>query len=368
MRRLRTGLATFALSALVGIVIATGCSASGGDDAITDTAPTPPATDTAQLPPPGNPLPQDPPPPPSKDAGKDAQVDAGPPPPTPGTACSDPNKIVSKQCGACGTQSTICQSTTDGGMPTWTDYSVCTGELPGGCIPGTTSTQSCGNCGTQTVTCSKYCAQTFGSCTGQPVNSCVPLSLDFANAGCSTASTYKQRSCKTDCSWDNFSTACSAPPAIIEVPPNVTQQSSTLVTLSASKTITRLKDDTACPNAPIGTLATAFEYVQIHNSNPKPALVTIFNSMAPGGSVIHTQLATYAGSTPPSTAAQRTACVKGLNTFGDDTISGDTNFSTLSDTDRPTVPANGSILVYNAGYDASAVGVVKLTVQLDALQ
>jgi hypothetical protein len=197
--------------------------------------------------------------------------------------------------------------------------------------------------------------------------SCVPLSLDYSTAGCATANTYRQRDCKVDCTWNNFSTTCAGPSTIIQVPPAVGQESSTFVILSAAQTITRLKDDTACPKAPIGTLATAYQYIVVHNPNAKPALVTIYNSMVPGGTVIHTQLATYAGTTPPSTAAQRTACVKGLNTFGDDTISGDSNFSTLSDVDRPTVPAGGSILVYDAGFDASAVGTVKLTVRLDAL-
>ncbi len=375
-------LGTVALSGILGFVVVTGCSATGSDAVTDDASDAAPAQDDPKLPPGSGGGDDSPPPPPPKDAGKDTGVDAGPPPPTPGTSCSEPNKIVSKKCGACGTQSTVCLATVDGGgdggvgVGTWTDYPPCEGELPGGCIPGTTATAACGNCGTQTKTCSNYCAWTVSACAGQPTDSCVPLSLDFSTAGCTQADTFRQRSCKADCTWNNFSTTCGAAPAIIQVPPTVGSASSTIVTLTSTKTILRLTGDTTCPVAGISpTLATAYEYVQIHNPNAKTATVTIFDSLAPGGVVFHTVLASYNGATPPSTDTARKACVKGMNIFGDDTITGDSNFASLSDTDRPTIPPNGDITIYNAAfakYDptkpADSTGSVKLTVQLDALE
>jgi hypothetical protein len=258
----------------------------------------------------------------------------------------------------------VCIENGDAGTGTWTEYSSCEGETVGGCIPGTTQTAACGNCGTQVNTCSKYCAWSNGTCAGQPANSCVPLSIDLSPAGCATGNTYRQRDCKTDCTWNNFSATCATPPTIIQVPPTVGQSSSTLVTLAATKMMNRLTS--SCPNATVGTLSTAYEYIEVHNPNAKAALVTVYNSVAPGGPTIHTQLAAYAGSTPPP-AASRGSCLKGVNTFGDDTISGDSSFSTLANGQRPTIPAGGSIIIYDAGFSATALGTVKLTVQLDAL-
>lgn len=369
---MKSGIASLAIAGGFVFAAVVGCSASGSDAPVDDTTPTDPnggSSGTAQLPPPSNPPGQDPPPnppPPPTDAGKDSAVDAGPPPPTPGTACTTPNKIVSKACGACGTQQTLCLDPGDGGTPAWTDYSACTGELAGGCVPGTTSTESCGNCGTVTKTCSKYCAWNTPACTGQPVNSCSPLSVDLSSAGCATAGTFRQRSCKTDCTYDNFSASCTAPPTTIQVGTGLGSESSTVVEFSATTTIARLSGF-SCPQT-IGTNLVPYEYVTVHNPNAKSATVTIYNSAVTGGSVIATQMATYPGTGQPT---DRKACTK-YNDFGDDTITGDSSFASLSDTDSPVIPANGSILVYVAmDQKVSATnpaGPVKLTVRLDALK
>jgi hypothetical protein len=375
MRGMRSGLTTVTVTSMLVIAAVVGCSASGGGDATTDDGTLPAPPPPSQLPPPSSTGDVDADPPPPKDAGKDSTVDAGPPPPVPGTPCTEPDKIVKKACGACGEASTVCLAAGDGGPATWTEYSACTGELAGGCTPGTTTTEACGNCGTQVKTCSKYCAWSTGACAGQPADSCVPLGVELSTAGCATADTYRSRSCKTDCTWNSFSTTCGAPPKVIEVPPTAGSVNSTIVDLVSTKTMLKMASST-CPTATINaTVSTPYDYIQVHNPNAKSAVVTVYDSLAPGGVVFHTILASYAGATPPSGDPARKACVKGVNTFGDDTITGDFNFASLSDTDAVTVPANGSVEIYVAAYNAYAAanpknstGPVMLSVRLDSLK
>jgi hypothetical protein len=363
---------SFAVAAVVG------CSASGSDASLDDeTAATDPNLPGSSLPPPSSTGDDgtDTAPPSKKDAGgKDSSVDAGPPPPVPGTACAKPDEIVKKQCGACGEQSTVCIAGADGGPGAWTEYSPCTGEIADGCVPGTTVTEACGNCGTVTRTCSKYCGWSAGTCTGQPADSCVPLAIDLSTAGCGAAETYRQRSCKADCTWNNFSSTCSAAPTSIEVPPTVGGVSGTIVTLRSAKTAPKLTG--TCPNATLSTTVTSpYEYVHVHNPNAKAAVVTVFNSLAPGGVVFHTVLAAYAGAQSPATDAARKACLAGgVNTFGDDALTGDFDFASLGDGDAVTVPANGTVTIYVGAYSkfdaakpAASTGPVRVSVRLDAL-
>lgn len=50
-----------------------------------------------------------------KPAKADASVDAGPPPPAPGSACSTIDQIFERPCGACGKQQALCLAGADGG-------------------------------------------------------------------------------------------------------------------------------------------------------------------------------------------------------------------------------------------------------------
>ena len=172
------------VAAVLGVAWVVGCSASGSDDVGSETTPTdPPPPPPATLPPASSaPGEIDASKPSPKDAGKDSTVDAGPPPPVPGTTCAVRDEIKKKKCGACGEQSTVCLGTGDAGGGTWSEYGACTGELAGGCIPGTTVTEACGNCGTRTKTCSQYCGYAVAACKGEPVDSCVPGSVDLATS------------------------------------------------------------------------------------------------------------------------------------------------------------------------------------------
>lgn len=362
MGLVKSGLLTLAGVGLFGLVSVAGCSADGAsEDVGGETTPTEP-TGGAQLPPSSG----------SSDGGgtssdsgksdastkKDASVDAGPPPPNPGDACTTADEIRTKKCGACGTQSTICIA------GKWTDYSVCSGEIAGGCVPGTVEQEACGNCGTLTKTCTQYCAWQKTTCGGQPANSCTPGAVELSAAGCA-ADMYRQRSCPSTCAWDAFSMTCSAPPTTIEVAPTAGGTTSTVATLSASQTSGRLGG--LCPNASISTVITPYVYLSVHNGNAKEAIVTLYTSQAPGGATVKTVLAAYAGAATPSTDAARKACTKGTNSFGDSALTGSTDFASLDGTDAVTIPAGGTVRVYLAGELATSTGIVKFSARTDSL-
>lgn len=373
MGSLKSGLFAIALTSLVGTAAVVGCSADGGS-AITDTDPTEPAPaddGAGRLPPSsssGNPAPVDAG---GKDASKkdsgpkpEAGVDAGPPPPVEGAVCPTANVIAKKSCGVCGTAETVCLD--DGVAKKWSPYGQCGSELAGGCTPG--STQACGNCGTQT--CSQFCA--WGACNGQPANSCAPGGVDLVGAGCPT-NTFRQRTCKPDCSYTNFSLTCDPPPTFLSVAPAVGGQTSAIISLGSAQTAKRVTG--TCPAATLSTTTTAYNYFEVRNPTTKVAKVTIFHSQAPGGPIPDTIIAAYNGTTEPVSDAERAACVKGVGDFGAAALTGDANFAALTGTSQVAIPAGGSVLVYSANYypftagdPDAALGNIKLNVKTDALE
>jgi hypothetical protein len=147
---------------------------------------------------------------PVSDAGVDA--DAAPPRPVPGATCTVPDMIASEPCGACGTREILCLvGPTPGSPSTWSHWSVCTNEVPGGCIPGTVESAACGFCGTALRTCTALCAWNAGVCTGQPANACIPGKKETSSAGC-LPGTARERTCESSCRWGGFSATCSPLP------------------------------------------------------------------------------------------------------------------------------------------------------------
>lgn len=134
-------------------------------------------------------------------------------PPSAGAPCTAIGEIKSKSCGACGTAETVCLGDGKGGGK-WSDYSACTGELAGGCVPGTTVTEACGNCDTMKKNCTQYCAYTSGASMGQPAQSCAPGSVDSTTAGCSGPGTYRSRTCGAACTWGKISVTCEEPKSV----------------------------------------------------------------------------------------------------------------------------------------------------------
>jgi hypothetical protein len=301
----------------------------------------------------------------AKDASKDATpVDAGPPPPVPGTACSTIDEVRKKSCGACGQQEAIC-------MPdkTWSIYSPCIGEIAGGCIPGTVLSDPCGNCGTQTRTCSQYCAFTTSTCAGQPVNSCSPGSLDLSGAGCAT-DTFRARTCQPSCTYNNFSATCGPAPSTIDIGPTVGAVNSTIAILTPARTMPRISG--ICPTAYLNTtIITPYTYLRVHNPLAKAAVVAIYNSLPAGGVAYRTILAAY--DAEPTTDPERQACVK-IGTSGTAALTGDSKYASLDGTKAVTIAAGATVVIYVGAvyaYDPTkpteSTGKVKLNAQTMSL-
>jgi hypothetical protein len=340
-----------------------GCSAGGdGSDISAALEPTEPDMgNTAPLPPSTAQAPTDAGAP-AKDAGKKANppkpapvVDAGPPPPAPGTACTTANQVFDRICGKCGTQQALCQ----GGKVS--DYGPCEGEA-GECTAGTTKTEACGNCGTQTVSCDNTCSWTATACAGEPANACTPGGVDLITAGCATSNTFTSRSCSEACTWGDYSASCSAPPTSIRVAPTVGSANSTYAILKASQVMPTMSYGT-CPSGSISTytLTAPYQYLTIRNPLTKAAKVTITTAPAPNAASISTVLATYDGIVSPTDATSRKACRDGASTYGNK-LAG------------VTIPANTTISLYvsaSSNYDAakptSTTGRLQVTVTTDEI-
>ncbi|MDF2695842.1 MAG: hypothetical protein K0S65_4225, partial [Labilithrix sp.] len=280
--------------------------------------------------------------------------------------------IFKRSCGMCGTQEAVCLANADNSAGgTVSPYGECKNQVVNGCLPGSTEDVACGNCGTQKRTCNNYCAWSQTACTGQPTNSCTPGSVELLSAGCN-ANTYRQKSCKASCTWDNISATCTAPPTFVLVPPTAGGVTSTIAVLSESKTNARMSSGT-CPLT-ITTTVTPYAYIEVRNTNPKAATVSIYNSQATGGPVIDTVMVAYKGTAIPTSEAARKACTGSYNDYGTSSLTGDGAFASLDGTRAVTIPANSSVQVYFAAYYAydssdptESTGMIKLNVKTESI-
>lgn len=272
------------------------------------------------------------------------QPDAGPPPPEPGDTCAKADQIFKRPCGACGAQEAICLSDASGTLKV-SDYGVCLGEKVGGCIPGTVAEDACGNCGKLTKTCTKYCDWQKTSCGGEPANACPAGQISWATAGCSTGGTVTKRTCSDVCQWSGFTGTCSAPDYQLSVGDAAGKAASVVFPLLAT-----MKTKKVTGNCTTGaTLSTSDQhvvaYVTVRNDNPKAAKVSLWNSQAPGGSVIDTVLTAYA-SIPSGDTALR-ACLGNAGTFCSTSTlpCGDSKFGSLTGANAVTIPAGQSRVI-----------------------
>jgi len=373
MRSLKSGLLGCIVAGLLGTFAVVGCSASGdtGDfgDLATDTDPTEQESTGTALPPSSGDDDDDDTPTSKadagkKDAGKDAGKgkDAGPPPPEPGDTCTTVDQTVSRSCGKCGKQQALCQEVN--GKLEWSDYGPCSGEV-GTCTPG--STQACGNCGTQT--CSNSCG--WGTCTGQPANSCAPGSVQYTNASCSGGG-YKNKTCSATCTWGNFSSACEIPmtPNKMTIQSTVGAVRSQQWTLSAE---TVEKPSTTCS----GTLSgTSVRYVPVEISNPtaKVAEISAYQTKSTTGKDADLVIWVYNGNGLPMTDSERGQCVGKVNDScisGTPSPCGSTSTYNLAGIDKIAIPAGGKVLVYSGAFGASTDvgdGTFVLNIRTDKLQ
>jgi hypothetical protein len=310
--------------------------------------------------------------PPPKPGASDAGKDSGPSAPNEGDPCPTPNEIFKRSCGFCGTQEAICLVSPDGGPNFVSPYGECTGQVEGGCMPGTVEEVPCGDCGTQKRTCNQYCAWSTSTCQNQPPNHCTPGSVELLSAGC-PANEYRTKTCKADCTWDNV-TACSEPPTFVNAPPAPGGVASTIAILKSTKTIGRL-GGTCGSSVSISMTDTPYAYVEVRNPNPKAVTVSIYNSQAtPSSPIIDTIMAAYDGATIPTTDTQRKNCIKGVGDSSTTALTGDSNWASLDGTRAVTIAPGASVQVYFAAYQAysssnpsKTTGLVKLNVRTESV-
>lgn len=274
------------------------------------------------------------------DAG--AEEDAGPPPPQAGDSCAQADQIFKRSCGACGTQEAICLAD-EGGSLKVSEYGVCMGEVAGGCIPGAVEEDSCGNCGKLTKTCTKYCSWQKTTCSGEPANACPAGQIAWATSGCASGVT--KRTCSDVCQWSSFTGTCSSPDYQLKVADAAGKSASIVFPLlSTSKTKKVTGNCTTGPTLS-ATDQHVVAYVTIRNDNPQPAKVTVWNSQAPGGSVIDTVLTAYA-SIPSGDAALR-ACIGSAGTYCSTSTlpCGDSKFGSLAGANAVAIPAGQSRVI-----------------------
>ncbi|MBX3190852.1 MAG: hypothetical protein KF819_27895 [Labilithrix sp.] len=335
-----------------------GCSADGGAGIETETDPTETPPD-AVLPPPsgggdaGKP---------SSDAGTkdsggkpDTGVDAGPPPPTPGTACLTDGAKASRACGACGTQEAVCLD--EGSGLKWTEYGACGNELAGGCVPGTVVDEPCGNCGTVKKTCTKYCAYTSGACTGQPAMNCKPTTVEYSTAGC-PASQYRNRLCGTACTWGSYS-ACDTP----TTPNKMTLSTTVNGVVSADWALsgTTKRPSGTCPSTISGTSLYPYSVVEVHNPTAQTIEFTAYQSKsATGQANADLVMWTYNGNALPMNDAALGQCVKGVEDYcvNGAPVAGNICGNTGSNfyfaaIEAISVPPGGHVLVYSSTFGTS---------------
>ncbi len=313
----------------------------------------------------------------AKKKGKDASNDADASvwAPEPGESCPGVNQIIKRTCGLCGSQEAVCLLDLDGGPSgVVSPYSPCTNEVDGGCVPGTTSTESCGNCGTRTIVCNKFCGWQAGACQNEPPNSCVPTAHDYTAAGCVDEGTFRERECTNACTWTSYALTCDALDFELVVSSTAKAEVSGIFPLKASLVDKRITG--SCPSASLSTTTNhPYAYVELVNPSDKTLTVSVWNAQATStGPIIDTVMAAYAGNVRPSTDQERKACSKGVGDICPSGLPcGSTQWAGLTGTSAVRVPAFGSALVwfgsyYAAGGASTAEGDVKLVVRTDAVE
>jgi hypothetical protein len=315
MRSFKSGLFTFTIAGFVGMAAVIGCSADGSSDVIEDQSPTEPGASSSggsSLPPSNPDEEEEDATPPKKDAGKDAAKadaakDAGPPPPNPGDTCTVVDKVFTKTCGKCGKQEAICLD--DGaGKLTVSDYGQCLGET-GVCVPGSTESAACGNCGTLTKTCNNYCAWTSSTCGGQPTNSCAPGTTEYSTAGCTTANTYRQKTCGTACTWGSFSTVCAEPnnPNKLNIATTLNGTATGSYSLKSTQ-VSKRQPLYSCGTSASLSTTTDHPYELIEVKNPDATKTATVKVTMTGSPVVEVTLNAYPNNLPPMTDAELKNC------------------------------------------------------------
>lgn len=307
------------------------------------------------------------------DAGADANdaaVDAGPKPPQPGDPCPVVNGIVTRSCGACGTQQALCELG-DAGKGVTGEFGFCDGEVPGGCLPGSVDNVACGLCGTLKRVCQNNCTWAVGACTEPPM-ACKPDSVRYVTAGCALPDTFRTQVCNATCGWNPPVGACEPPmnANTLTIGANVGDVVSAEYTLDAAQTFQRLSG-----NCPAASLLSApdypYFYVELYNPTAKAATVTVYNTIAAGGTELDTIMWSYGRALAPQDDTEKKACQVGTKTDCTLALCGGTITSRLASLLNVIVPAGRKILVYvstsSTKTSSLSIGPVGFNVKTEAL-
>jgi hypothetical protein len=297
----------------------------------------------------------------------------------------------------CGNHTRLCLADPDAGTGdaaatsgVWGAWGFCQNEVPGGCVPGTTSQEDCGLCGSRTKICQNDCTYAVGSCQGQPANACTPGTMDF-QVGLSCDVGGRSRFCSDGgttqpgvaaCTYGNYG-GCYIPEggttgAELDIATTAGGTKSGTFNLPAAQTIGRLGAFDQCPNATIGTTITSYQYVEVHNPTAQTAKVSIWGSKAPAGSDIDTIMAVYNGFNVPLTDTARKACSVGVTDDCSDTTDPTSCLMSWAglmsaDGNPVTIGPFNSAIVYTAAYFAASgtittSGPYILSVRTESLQ
>ncbi len=242
------------------------------------------------------------------------------------------NSIVERRCDKCGTQKALCEAGNVVGM-----YGPCLNAKtdPTACLPGERKSVSCGLCGKSVKTCDNTCTYTESLCSGEVAGGCVPGTVKYL-ATCANPAEFRRQVCSATCGLS------AAEPCAPRGPDGTITVSATAggvvaynATLDASQKLPLMDFPFYCP-AVFSTTSTVAAYVELKNTTATPANVTLFNK----DTALSVALAYYPGATVP---ANRAAC---SDHAGVDKIT-------------VTVPANGSVIVY-VGLGNTTASAVKL--------
>jgi hypothetical protein len=292
-----------------------------------------------------------------------------------GSPCSPTNATQKQTCGLCGFQERVCLATADVGQPTWQPWGFCQAEVAGGCAPGTSSAEACGLCGTRAKQCQNDCTYAVGACTGQPQNACAPGTTQY-EPGLSCDAGGRTRTCDSTCVWGVYGGCEVSDGGVVvgglSIPTIAGQTTFGTFTLPATPQSARLALG-SCP-VTVGSSMTSFDYVPVVNTTSHAATVSIWHSQAPtaGAVDIDTVIGVYNRSTPPSTPAERQACMTKVNDTCNTSpcVTGQSVWAGLIvGGDGPvSIPAHGTIMVYSAAYFSSDSGDFQLNVRTETLQ
>jgi hypothetical protein len=248
-----------------------------------------------------------------------------------GTPCSPSGATQQRGCGVCGRQSRVCLDPGTG--PVWQTWGACTGEIDGGCVPGTQIPEECGNCGTRMRTCQASCQWLTGLCSEPDASACSPLDQEFVpGLSCTNANEGRHHYClpreagALGCTWTAWSNCTTSMPYIhsLTLPAGSTagQTVSGEFQLSPTTRTQRVLETgygtnlmAACPRT-LETAATRYTYVGIVNATGQAARVSVFTSRSAvdgGYQYLDTVMAVYLRDTIPVTDTDRTACTGYVN-------------------------------------------------------